>query len=440
MVEKPPKVLISYAHGDERRMAAVLALANQLRADGVDVIIDRYVPRPERGWDNWMLEQLQNARFVLIVCDETYKRRFEGNAPRGEGLGVTWEGAIITSDLYQSQLRNTKYIPVLLQIEDRPHIPTILGNSSFRAIGFGPYDLKSCQGYIQLYRDLADQPEVLMPELGLLKALEPLPVKSTGADFKLQPVSRVRHTLTLWLQPRGDEYRYQFIHWRDTKRARTKLDRKGTGTLSEVQRVFQICLGSWDKSYGDCDSELITEFALPLADLSMKFDDWLSHTDAPLVEERPIVVRWAAELDSLEDKRSETTWKQRWNAMLAFDGRTHWRDKRLHRPTVRTELGRAVRGNRDAFCVSFVKPPDLKELREALCDGIPIAIWPCAEHADVDGRLDALTQKPPTDLPEHVRCDCCELDDQAPKLALLWDDPRRRLKSHDLLAMESVSD
>lgn len=455
MVETSPKVLISYAHGDDRRMAAVLALANQLRADGVDAVIDRYVPRPERGWDNWMLDQLQSARFVLLVCDATYKLRFEGNAPPGEGLGVTWEGGIITSDLYKNQLRNKKYIPVLLQIEDRPHIPTILENQSFRVIGFGPYDLGQCPGYVQLYRDLTDQPEVLMPELGRLKALQPLPVKSTGADFKLQPVSRVRHTLTLWLQPRGDGYRYQLIHWQEFERKRTKLNTKGVGTLEEIREKFRQCLIDWNRSYGRGSVELLAEFALPLKEMMLEFDGWLSHTNAPLLKDKAFVLRWAPDRSDRErGERDNSIWEQRWRAMLEHDGRSAWTTERIHRPMIQSPFGDAVRRSRAAFCVTFTTSPDLEELREALCDGVPVAIWPRTQprsrtpdrprtwfpraflpgsrSSSVEARIHALTKKPPTDLPEVVRCDCCARKDGHPTLALFWDDPQRPLPSYML--------
>ena len=52
-----------------------------------------------------MRRQIKQAEFVLLVCTETYNRRFEGEEP-GRGRGVTWEGAILTQELYDLMQRN----------------------------------------------------------------------------------------------------------------------------------------------------------------------------------------------------------------------------------------------------------------------------------------------------------------------------------------------
>jgi len=43
-----------------------------------------------------MLDEVEQAAFVLVVCTETYHERFRGNTPPGTGRGVKWEGAVIT--------------------------------------------------------------------------------------------------------------------------------------------------------------------------------------------------------------------------------------------------------------------------------------------------------------------------------------------------------
>ena len=39
-----------------------------------------------------MLEQVESADFVLVICTDPYRNRFEGRAAEG-GAGVRWEGA-----------------------------------------------------------------------------------------------------------------------------------------------------------------------------------------------------------------------------------------------------------------------------------------------------------------------------------------------------------
>ena len=42
------------------------ALGNQLRANGVEAWIDRYVQDPEEGWISWMRSQVEQANKALL--------------------------------------------------------------------------------------------------------------------------------------------------------------------------------------------------------------------------------------------------------------------------------------------------------------------------------------------------------------------------------------
>src|SRR3982750_1012279 len=65
-----PKVLISYTHDSSVHKARVLGLSERLRSEGVDCEIDQYHLSPPEGWPRWMMNELQNADFVLVVCTE----------------------------------------------------------------------------------------------------------------------------------------------------------------------------------------------------------------------------------------------------------------------------------------------------------------------------------------------------------------------------------
>ncbi len=106
------RVFISYSHDDESHVAAVLALAQRLRADGVDAWLDRFEPAPAEGWPRWMIRQIQEASQVLIVVTETYARRLEGQEAPGRGLGGQWVGLVILQSLYVRGGRNDRLIPV----------------------------------------------------------------------------------------------------------------------------------------------------------------------------------------------------------------------------------------------------------------------------------------------------------------------------------------
>ena len=67
--KRPPTVFISYSHDNDAHKARVLTLADGLRNKGLAVMIDRYVPFPKEGWPFWCEKQIDEADFVLMVCN-----------------------------------------------------------------------------------------------------------------------------------------------------------------------------------------------------------------------------------------------------------------------------------------------------------------------------------------------------------------------------------
>ena len=169
--DSAPKVLISYSHDSPEHMARVLALSDRLRAEGVDSQLDQYETSPPEGWPRWTLNQIEWADFVLVVCTATYDRRFRGREEAGRGRGVTWEGAVLTQDLYDAAAHNTKFIPVVFNEEDAAHIPLMLRGATFYVLG-------TEEGYEALYRHLSNQPRTQRPGLGKLR---PLPQRTHHA-------------------------------------------------------------------------------------------------------------------------------------------------------------------------------------------------------------------------------------------------------------------
>ena len=106
------RVFISYSHDSEAHREWVLALSERLREDGIETILDRYVNgTPAEGWPRWMLNGLDQADRVLLVCTPTYYRRFRGHEVPGRGRGVDWEGAVITQEIYDARSVTTRFIP-----------------------------------------------------------------------------------------------------------------------------------------------------------------------------------------------------------------------------------------------------------------------------------------------------------------------------------------
>lgn len=150
----PPSVVVSYAHGPRDQVC--IDLSDRLRSMGVDSEIDAYVDSPPEGWARWMTT-LMSERIVLMVCDETYYRRFRRESDPGVGLGVTFESGLIVQRFFESQGRNDFVFPLIHDADDAKWIPEFLRGATRYQI---PDD------YEQLYRMLTKQPRHPRPSLG----------------------------------------------------------------------------------------------------------------------------------------------------------------------------------------------------------------------------------------------------------------------------------
>jgi hypothetical protein len=170
-----PKVFISYSHDSQEHGDRVLTLSDRLRSDGIDCHIDQYEVSPPEGWQRWMVNQIEDADFVLVVCTENYERRFRGREERGKGLGAQWEGAIITQELYDAENHNTTFIPVFFSPDHSAYIPIVLHGATY-------YDLNTEEGYEVLYRRLTNQYLIQKPELGKIRPMPPLARKQPNQE------------------------------------------------------------------------------------------------------------------------------------------------------------------------------------------------------------------------------------------------------------------
>ena len=158
-----PVVFISYSHDSDEHQYKVLGLAERLRQDGLDARLDLYVNgTPERGWPRWTLEQIDEADFVLVVCTETYYRRFRGDETPGRGKGANWEGALITHELYDARSRTVKFVPVMLAADQERFIPEPVR-------GYTYYELTSEERYQALYSFLLGKAGVEPSQLGEIR-------------------------------------------------------------------------------------------------------------------------------------------------------------------------------------------------------------------------------------------------------------------------------
>lgn len=156
-----PTALLSYSHDSPEHEQRVLALCNRLRERGVDTFVDQFLPgAPEEGWPLWMERQIEGRDFTLMVCSETYRRRFMEDETETAGRGVVWEARILRNLLYADSARHGRIVPVVFSAEDRACVPTVFRGHF--------YDVGDPSGFESLLRHLLRQPGAEAAALGAL--------------------------------------------------------------------------------------------------------------------------------------------------------------------------------------------------------------------------------------------------------------------------------
>lgn len=108
MSVKHPRVFISYSSNDRHNASWVKALAEALRANGVDARLDVFHLKPGADLPQWMTNEVILADKVLIICDGFYMEK----ADFRKG-GVGWETMIIQGDMLAQGDNKQKYIAII---------------------------------------------------------------------------------------------------------------------------------------------------------------------------------------------------------------------------------------------------------------------------------------------------------------------------------------
>jgi hypothetical protein len=145
---------ISYSWDDDAHCEWIRELATRLRADGVDVSIDRWSAIPGDQLPAFMERAIRDNEFVVIVCTPRYKRRSDAR----EG-GVGYEGDIMTAEALTSR-NQRKFIPVLRTGEWKQSAPSWLLGKYYINLTGDPY---SERDYEDLVRTLLGVRETAPP-------------------------------------------------------------------------------------------------------------------------------------------------------------------------------------------------------------------------------------------------------------------------------------
>jgi hypothetical protein len=132
-----PSAFISYSWDSDDHKRWVRQLAEKLRAQGVNVILDQWHLKIGGDRTHFMESNIKTSDFVVIVCTPIYAEK-----ANSRGGGVGYEAMVITSQLAQDILQ-LKFIPVLRsgQWTDSA-IPVWLGGKIGVDLRGDPYDPK----------------------------------------------------------------------------------------------------------------------------------------------------------------------------------------------------------------------------------------------------------------------------------------------------------
>jgi hypothetical protein len=117
----PPRVFISYSWDTPDHKNWVLQLANELRANGVDVLLDQYDLLGGANMICFMENAIRDSNKVLIIFTPNYKLKSE----KRKG-GVGFEYSVLNAELYSNIANNTKFIPILRRGSQQEAIPSFM--------------------------------------------------------------------------------------------------------------------------------------------------------------------------------------------------------------------------------------------------------------------------------------------------------------------------
>lgn len=158
---EPPVAFVSYSWASDQHVAWVVNLARRLRANGVDVHLDRWDVRLGHDLYLFMEQYAEPSARVLVVLSDDYGPKADRRAEQSSGVGT--ETTIVSPTVYRS-LGGNRVIPVVPDsgsVADDPVVPTYLVGRIW--IDFrGDHEA----AYERLLRDLHGAPVEAVPPLG----------------------------------------------------------------------------------------------------------------------------------------------------------------------------------------------------------------------------------------------------------------------------------
>lgn len=157
--EKRKKVFIQYSWDSPEHQQWVLNLAKDLiEKYNIDIIIDEYDLKAGSDLPHFMEQSIEKADKVLIVLTPDYKVKAE---ERKNGVG--YEATMISHYLFESDITNVKFIPILRKGTAKTSAPTFLKSKIYRNM---VDDKLYYSELMKLAKQIYDLPLTVKPEFG----------------------------------------------------------------------------------------------------------------------------------------------------------------------------------------------------------------------------------------------------------------------------------
>jgi hypothetical protein len=152
-----PRVFISYSHDSPEHKGWVLKLATDLRAAGIDAVLDQWDLAPGQDTVAFMADGITGSARVLLICTEEYVTKAEA----GVG-GVGYERLIVTAELVE-KIDTKKFLPVVRGNAPSRKVPVFLGPRLYVDLS---NDAQYSAGLEQIVREIHGTPSLVKPALG----------------------------------------------------------------------------------------------------------------------------------------------------------------------------------------------------------------------------------------------------------------------------------
>jgi len=165
-----PKCFISYSWDNDAHKDWVRFLAENLQANGVQVLLDQWDIHAGTDLTQYMETSVRISDYVLLICTPTFAQK----ADAGKG-GVGYEKMIVTGEIFQGISSPKKFVPLLKEGDSRHSLPSYLKSKSFIDFRDNKYFGMKLE---DLLRHIHSLPKFVRPPLGNKPFLIPAtPVK-----------------------------------------------------------------------------------------------------------------------------------------------------------------------------------------------------------------------------------------------------------------------